>query len=97
MPAHDRRKNDILIGRIDERLINLDRSFTSHEEEDHARFELVFSHMKERFDKIDNKLELLWDEKNLRKGAFTASSIGASSLWAIVVLVAGYFINGVHR
>lgn len=83
----NRRKDDVLIGRIDERLKSLDRSFSQHEVEDHNRFELVFGHMKDRFDKIDNKLETLWDLKNSQAGAFSVSRLAGGGIWAIIVLM----------
>lgn len=93
MTQPNRRREDVLIGRIDERLISLDRSFVAHEVEDHQRFELVFGHMKDRFDKIDKKLDVLWDQSNQNKGMFTVSKLVAGSIWGIIVLVAGYFVN----
>lgn len=100
MPTPNRRKDDVLIGRIDERLLGLDRSFTAHEVEDHARFELVFGHMKDSFDKMDKrfdtintKLDTLWDLKNSQAGAFSASRIAASIVWGAVVIVASWFVN----
>lgn len=94
MPSQqNRRKDDDLIGRIDERLKGLDRSFTAHEVEDHARFELVFGHMKDRFDKIDRKLETLWDLKNSQAGMFGASRLIAGSLWAVLVLAIDFMIR----
>lgn len=85
----------VLVGRIDERLIGLDRSFTAHEIEDHARFELVFDHMKDRFDKIDKKLEILWDQNNRNQGAFGASRLIAGAAWAAIVLAASWFMQKV--
>lgn len=97
---HNRRKDDVLIGRIDERLKGLDRSFEAHEKEDHNRFELAFGHIKDvldkvelRFDKIDKKLEVLWDQSNQNQGAFGASRLVAGALWALVVLAASWFMN----
>lgn len=89
----DRRKSDVLIGRIDERLLALDKSFSSHETEDHNRFELVFCHMKDRFDKIDIKLDTLWDQSNRSQGAFGVSRLLAGAIWAIVVLVVSWVMN----
>lgn len=90
---YDRRKGDELLSRMDERLKGLDESFKAHVIEDHARFELVFRHMKERFDKIDHKLDTLWDQSNRNQGAFGASRLMAGFAWAALVLAANYFIN----
>lgn len=89
----NRRKDDVLIGRMEERVDGLVYSFRTHETADHERFELVFSHMKDRFDKIDAKLETLWDTNNKNQGAFGASRLVASGVWATVVLAASWFIN----
>lgn len=100
MRQPNRRKDDVLIGRIDERLLGLDRSFLAHEVEDHARFELVFGHMKDsfdkmekRFDKIDTKLGILWDQNNSTRGAFSASRVAMGALWAVIVLATTWFIQ----
>lgn len=90
---YSRRKEDVLIGRIDERLKGLDRSFTNHEVEDHARFELVFGHMKDRFDKIDAKLETLWDLKNSQAGVLSASKFLAGAVGGCIVLAADWFMR----
>lgn len=91
--TQNRRQDDVLIGRIDERLKGLDKSFGDHIEEDRLRFELVFSHMKDRFDKIDKKLETLWDQNNRSQGAFGAGRMVAGAMWAVAAVVASYFIN----
>lgn len=95
----NRRKDDVLIGRIDERLLALDRSFTAHEIEDHARFELAFKHMSDafdkmdnRFDKIDKKLEVLWDQSQRSQGVFSASRIIAGAAWGSIVLAINWFL-----
>jgi len=97
---HNRRKDDVLMGRIDERLKGLDRSFVAHEVEDHARFELVFSHMKESFDKmdkrfdtVDHRLGTLWDLKNSQSGAFSAGRLVAGAVWGFIVVAASWFVN----
>lgn len=89
----NRRNGDALMSRIDERLNGLVDSFKSHEGEDGQRFNLVFSQMKEGFDKIDKKLDILWDASNQNKGMFTASKLIAGSVWAIVVLAASWFMQ----
>lgn len=98
--TQNRRKEDVLIARIDERLLGLDRSFINHEVEDHARFELVFKHMSDRFDKIDlqfekvdKKLGTLWDQANNNKGAFSVGRLAANGVWGVIVLAVSYFIN----
>lgn len=93
MPPHDRRKDDVLIGRMDERLMNLNRAFLDHEKEDHARFELVFGHMKDRFDKVDKKLDTLWDQSQRAKGAFGASRLLGGAAWATIVLAIDWIIH----
>lgn len=100
MPAHDRRKEDVLIGRIDERLLGLDRSFTAHEREDHERFELAFKHMSDqfdrvgnRFDKIDKKLDTLWDQSQRNHGAFSASRVAAGCIWGLAVIAVNWFLT----
>lgn len=96
----NRRKDDALIGRIDERLIGLSKSFDDHQEDDRDKFEVAFKHMSDgfdkmddRFDKIDIKLGTLWDQSNSNKGAFGASRLFAGFAWAVVVLVANHFIT----
>lgn len=89
----NRRKDDVLIGRIDERLLGLDRSFTAHEIEDHARFEMVFSHMKDRFDKIDKKLDTLWDQSQRNDGAFSASRVAVGCVWGLAIIVVNWFLT----
>lgn len=96
----NRRKEDDLLGRVDERLKALDRSFSSHEVEDHARFELVFNHMKDsfdkmdrRFDSVDAKLGTLWDLKNSQSGAFGASKLLVNGIWGIIVIAISWFVN----
>ena len=91
----NRRNGDALMSRIDERLNGLVDSFRSHEGEDRRRFELVFSQMKDGFDKIENKLDILWDASNQNKGMFTASKLIVGSVWAIVVLAASWLMQKV--
>lgn len=83
-----------VLARIDERTKAQGGVMEAHIKEDSERFERVFAYLGKRFDKIDEKLDTLWDENNQRKGAFTASRLMAAGVWAAIVLLIGYFLPG---
>lgn len=98
--SQNRRKDDELIGRIDERLKGLSGSFLNHEIDDRNRFELVFGHMKDsfdkldkRFDKIDEKLNTLWDLKNSQAGIFSVSRLIGGGVWAAMVITVDFLMR----
>lgn len=84
------------LARIDERTSAQTVAFALHVKDDSERFDKVFSFITKRFDKIDEKLDTLWDEKNQRKGAISFSKILSGGAYACIALAAGYF-GGNHK
>jgi hypothetical protein len=91
MPDMDNSDSNIL-ARIDERTQAQSTTLAAHVKDDTEKFDKIFNFVSKRFDKIDAKLDTLWDEKNQRKGAFSASKLLTGGLWAAIVLAASYFI-----
>jgi hypothetical protein len=83
------------LARIDERTQALTASLALHVKDDAEKFEKVFSVVGKRFDKIDEKLDTLWDEKTARKGAMALSKVLTGGIYAAIALAAGYF--GGHK
>ena len=81
------------LARIDERTQAHTIAFALHVKEDAERFDRVFHLVSERFDKLDGKLSMLWDDKNKRSGAFNASKLLTGGIWAVIVLAVSWFIN----
>lgn len=86
-----------ILARIDERTQAQTVAFALHVKEDSERFDKVFNFIGKRFDKIDEKLDTLWDEKNQRKGAIGFSKILSGGIYGCLALMAGYFGNEMHK
>jgi len=90
------------LGRMDANILNLMEWKKDHEDHDRDRFEKTFAFVKdgfdkmtERFDKTDQKIDTLWDEKNVRSGESKRSKLIYAAVVSLVSIVAGYF-GGAH-
>lgn len=95
----DMSENSAILARIDERTQGLVVNMTTHLKDDTDRFDKVLNFVSKKFDKIDEqfnsvdkKLDALWDDKNQRQGAFSAGRLMTACMWAIIVLMASYFM-----
>lgn len=92
------------LARIDANVTNLDKSFGAHEKLDSERFDRVFNFTKEgfaklenHFDKIEDRLDTLWDGKNRQEGAFGLGKIIAGSIGGFLVAIIDFlFYSGGH-
>lgn len=94
----------IKLARIDERVLNIAKSFEDHEDNDSERFDKTFNFVKEGFDKIDNRFDKvdarlgkLWDIKNKHDGAFGVGKMIAGGIGGVFVALVDFIIyNGGH-
>lgn len=93
-----------LLARIDERTQHLDKWKDEHSEEDKMRFDRTFAFVKDSFtklegrmEKMDKKLDTLWDTKNQQQGAYSASKIAGAGIWALIVIGVTQFINWIQK
>lgn len=79
------------IARIDQKVISLEDWTREHAKDDDDRFNRMFGFMKERFDKVDSKLETLWDSRNRQEGVFGVGKFIAGAVGGFLVAVLDYF------
>lgn len=75
------------LARVEEKVISIEKWNDNHAKEDTERFTRSFDYMKERFDKIDTKLDTLWDNKNKQDGAFHLGKIVAGGIGGLLVFL----------
>lgn len=88
------------IARLDEKVTGLNDWRDRHITEYNQRFERTFSYVKEefakaekRFDRIDNKLEVMQEERDQRKGSEGAIRWAGMAMWSVVILTVNYFMS----
>ena len=87
-------KNEsIKLAKIEVGMNNLSKWSDAHDELDTQRFDRTFNYVKERFDKIDEKLDTLWDTKNKQDGAFGMGKWIAGGVGGMVVAIIDFLIN----
>lgn len=89
--------------RVDQKVISIEKWAELHGNHDDVRFERNFNFVKEqfgkldaRFDKIDEKLDTLWDDKNRHEGAFGFGKWIAGCVGGLIVAAMDYFASGRH-
>ena len=85
------------LARVDQKVISIEKWCESHGQHDDVRFERSFQFVKDgfskldtRFDKIDEKLDTLWDDKNRHDGAFSMGKLLSSGFYSVLALVAAF-------
>lgn len=86
-------RDETLLARIDERTLNISEKLVAHIDEDGQRFDRVFGYVKERFDKMDTKLDTLWDDSNKSEGAFSTSKNAVAAVWSVVAIGISYWMT----
>lgn len=93
-----------LLARIDERTSAQTQNFATHVKSNDEQFDNVFKFVTKGFDKvdvhldkIDKRLDALYEDKNERKGAWNLSKIISGVAYAILAIMAGIFGGSLHK
>lgn len=84
----------VRLARMEEKQDSMKEWAEAHEKKDDDYFGKTFKYMKERFDKVDTKLETLWDGKNRSEGAFSVGRLMAGGIGGILVAIIDYAVRG---